>query len=248
MSKLEIKPYILDEQVVDDFSYLDEPLPRPPFRMFVWGRVKSGKTTFSLRLITDLLCHPDGSSIFDKIYIFSPSALFDKTFRVLTKYDKFNVDNMFLTNILNKELIDKEIIGQPNEGKNILVLIDDFANSKKELQDSVMYDLFFRSRHVNTSIIFTSQYFYQCPKQERQQMNYMVDFDQDDNSYILKQELSNSRNKIEDMPEIFDRAFEGNIDKGEHNFLYVDRVYGKFYRNLDKEIKKNTQIKEDDRK
>lgn len=222
------------------YDYLPEPLPRPPFRFLIIGSTGTGKTNLYLNLVTRFLLKPqpplgDGSSIFSKIYVFSASARFDKSFRIFEQLEEFNDPNKtHIEDTLDKELIN-EIINREKETEDeqVLVIIDDFAGDKKALQDTILYDLYFRGRHNNISVIFNTQYPFQVPIAERNNSNFIALFAMKD-ADLSKIALELSTVKFD--KDNFKKAFKMATAGERYNFLLIDRVTGNMYKNLDEEI------------
>ena len=220
------------------WKFLREPLPRPPFRMLVTGSSGAGKTNAVMNLILRFLVHPRTKiSVFDRILVFSPSLMQDPSFSVLGDETLINPDIVYAENILNKEVIDEVL--KSNNGENILVFIDDFASDKKNLQDDILFSLFFRSRHANVSVIFNTQHHSQVPIQIRNNCNYMMLFRPTNNreASIIKQE--------NETPEIHGDDFDyiyANATKEKYSFLYIDKSHGepKFYVRFEYAVKSST--------
>lgn len=217
------------------FDYLEEPLPRPPFRMLVVGPSASGKSNLILNLITRFLLTEDKSdSIFSKIYVFSPSALIDKSFTIFVRNPIFNnPEKTIIKNTLDYDLI-QEIINRPYDDEQILTYIDDFAADKKALQDAVLHDLFFRSRHNNISVIITTQYYHQIPIMERNNVNYLALFEitKPSDLSLVSRELATSTFHDDLFPKAMKIATEG----GKYHFLFIDRVRNQFFRDFKQRI------------
>ena len=226
------------------FDYLPEPLPLPPFRLFVVGPSGCGKTNLILNIITRFLLTQDKrDSIFSKIFVFSPSATIDRSFQIFEQNPIFNrPDKTIIKNILDYEAI-QEIINRPYDDEQILVYIDDFAGDKKALQDAVLHDLFFRSRHNNVSVIFTSQYYFQMPITERNNVNYLAMFQitKASDLSMVGRELATANFHDDLFPKAMKLATEG----GKYNFLWIDRVKNKFYKNFKQEIEVKTTTSEE---
>jgi Poxvirus A32 protein len=222
------------------YDFLPEPLPVPPFRFLIVGSSGTGKTNLYLNLVTRFLLKPqpphgDGTSIFSKIYVFSASARFDKSFRIFEQMEEFNDPNKtVIEDSLDTELIN-EIINREKETEDeqVLVIIDDFSGDKKALQDKVLYDLYFRSRHNNISVIFNTQYFFQFPIAERNNSNFIALFAMKDADLSkIAMELSTVKFDKENFKKAFKMATAGE----RYNFLFVDRVSGNMYKNFEEEI------------
>lgn len=225
------------------FDFLPTPLPHPPFRMFICGSSGSGKTNMYLNLITRFLLKPNGDSIFSKIFLFSPSARIDKSFRIFEQNDTFNnPEKTVIEDTLDTELIE-EIINRERDDEPVLVVIDDFSGDKKALQDKVLYDLYFRSRHNLISVIFSGQHYFQFPIACRNNSNYVALFAMSKNSDVSA--VSRELATVEFNDEVFKKAMK-MATTGKYNFLFIDRVGGHFYKNLSQEIVFKGSSKEND--
>ena len=63
---------------------------------------------------------------------------------------------MYASDQLETDIIDEVLATEDDKIK--LIYIDDFASSP-QVQSETLHSLFFRSRHSNTSVIFTTQYY-----------------------------------------------------------------------------------------
>ena len=211
-----------------NFDFIKSPLPRPPFRLLAIGSTMSGKTTMALNLIGDFLIH-NGKSIFDKIFVFTPTALSDTKFQLFADSDALN-DRTYITSDLNMEII-SYLTNRPADDDQILVYIDDFASAKKELKEKVFQDLYFRgSHHANLSTIFCSQYYYAIPINIRTNASHIIVYPLSGarEHSLLKYELSNPT--IHD--EIFDEMLK-QVHSEPHSFLYYEMASRKFHKNFD---------------
>lgn len=133
-------------------------IPLPPFRGLLIGPSGSGKTYFCL---STFLLNPQLYFKNDKtywqggIYIFSPLALGEPLFKNL-KNDNIS-DKVFITNQLSMEKLN-EILNDTKNKKPKIIILDDFAPFLRSGNfERTLNDIFFRSRHVNASILILSQ-------------------------------------------------------------------------------------------
>ena len=140
---------------------------------------------------------------------FSHLFLQDKSFSPLKDFD----DIVYANNALDTELI-QEIISREDDARK-LVYIDDFANSP-QIQGEILHDLFFRSRHSNTSVIFSSQYYYKVPIPIRCNASHLILF-----KPPSKKEMALIRTELQtlDFPDkSFDEAYN-LATKEKYSFL-----------------------------
>ena len=189
-------------------------------------------------MITRFWLDNDGESIFDEIYVFAPSILQDRAFSPLKDFE----DIVYANNSLDTELI-QEIISREDDTRK-LVYIDDFANSP-QIQGEILHDLFFRSRHSNTSVIFSAQYYYKVPIPIRCNASHLILF------AAAPKEMSLIRSDLQtiDFPyKSFDEAYK-MATKEKYSFLFIDRyTEGKpvFYINFDTKIEPNDDEEQED--
>lgn len=237
---LSVKP-LIKKRDNSDYSFIPAPLPKPPFRMLVVGASGSGKTNLIMNLITRFLTRQNGESVFDEIYCFAASAIQDQAFQALQSQ---NVkDKVYLSNELETDIINQLINSE--DKKTRLIYIDDFAGqmaSVKSEQNEILYNLWFRSRHSGTSLIFSSQYYYSVPIALRTNSSHLCLFKPQSKreESLIKAELQTKDFNGDD----FDAAFY-EATKEKYSFLYIDRyTYGapKFYVRFEFEI----EVPEDD--
>ena len=221
-----------------EFSFITVPIPRPPFRLLLIGSSQCGKTNVVLNLITRFLIYPNSDeSIFDEIYIFTPTALSDPKLKILAKHPDL-VNKVYLSDKLETDLIDELLARNPSDFEggilpHTLVFIDDFTAEKKNTMHPSVVNLFFRGRHENISTIICSQYFFNVPPSVRTNTSGILIFRLKRNAELalIRNELSTPKIHDEIFDEILHRAQEGET----WNFLFIDNMTQKFYRNFSKE-------------
>ena len=98
-----------------EFSLVIVPIPRPPFSLLLIGSSQCGKTNVVLNLITRFLIYPNSDeSIFDEIYIFTPTALSDPKLKILAKHPDL-VNKVYLSDKLEIDLIDELLARNPSD-------------------------------------------------------------------------------------------------------------------------------------
>jgi len=140
-----------------------------PFTMAMIGATKSGKTTFLNYLI------PKIKSNFDIILFFSINSHADvydpiKKLKNVITFDKFNEDAVNLIHCHNKK--------HKNE-ISTLVLMDDEIDNKNS---KVIKNLFSTLRNSNFSTIFSGQDYTFISKSNRNNINYVFIFKQNNNA------------------------------------------------------------------
>ena len=222
-----------------EFDFLPKPLPRPsPCHILVIGGTSSGKTNLIMNIITRFWTNDDGSSIFDEIYVFAPSVLQDPAFVPLQTIQ----DIVYANNELDTDLI-RDIISREDQTRK-LVYIDDFANSPA-IQSEVLYDLFFRSRHSNTSVIFSSQYYFKIPIAIRSNASHFILFKSPQKEMVL---IRTELQTINFPEKKFDEAYKMATNE-KYSFLYIDRFSEgepRFYIKFDTVIEPNNSDDDDE--
>lgn len=166
----------------------------------------------------------------------TPTALSDPKLRILASHPDLR-NKVYLTDKLEIELIDELLARNPTnfEGKmpNTLIFIDDFTADKRNSMNPSIVNLFFRGRHENISVIINSQYYFNIPPNVRTNASGIMIFRLKRNAELslIRNELSTPKIHDETFDEILHRAQEGE----NWNFLFIDNMTQKFYRNFSKE-------------
>ncbi len=162
ISKLEIKPLFKD-----DSSYAEAPnayLFKPPFSLLLVAVRGAGKTTFMGNI---LIPYKD---YFDTIYVFSPTAKLDISFRKIVELldiNKKNIFNKYSESKLKKimKMVKKKNKNVPQNKKHrTLIIFEDIIDDlPKGINKSVINKLAMNCRHYNISFVMLSQYFKKIP-------------------------------------------------------------------------------------
>lgn len=222
-------------------------LPELPTRSIIIGPSGSGKSLLLQNLITN-----GYAGLFERIYIFSPSIDIDSTWQPVKNYIKNNIKlakdeqvyfNSYnvadLENIINKQYKVVEYLKSNNYefAMQILIIIDDFADNPKLTHDSnILNSLYTRGRHLNISILISSQGFKKISPLIRKNITHLMLFrirNQADLDAIID-ELSALYNK-KTLLKIYETA-----TKEKYHFLYINLVEmdkeNIFFINFDKKI------------
>jgi tRNA A37 threonylcarbamoyladenosine biosynthesis protein TsaE len=120
--------------------------------MYIIGSKGAGKTT----LIKDIL----NKKVYDQIYVFSPSIHINEYNDVtssLNQFDKY--DDTRIGNIIKN----KEFQKKNNMNYQTVIVIDDCFQSKSQFNKKNFREMFFNGKHLNISLILTSQYYMSLP-------------------------------------------------------------------------------------
>ena len=219
-----------------EFSFIQPPIPKPPCRLLLVGSSNCGKTNAVLNLITRFWIYPNSdTSIFDEVYILTPTALSDPKLRVLAYHPDLK-NKVYLTDTLDIDLIDSLLARKAEDLENkqlpnTLVFIDGFCADKRNAMSPSIVNLFFRGRHSNISVVINSQYYFNVPPSVRTNASGVMIFRLKRNNA----ELALIRNELS-TPKIHDELFDEVLHKAQAgemwNFLFIDNNTQKFYRNF----------------
>ena len=214
------------------YSWLLPSIPKPNSRLTLVGCSMCGKSTVIENLIDRLWINPDGESVFDYVFIFSPTDKQDPIYERIESNPALK-DKVYRSNKLDYELINKMLNREP-DGNKICIYIDDFANDKKALSHPVITGLFMLGRHSNITPIICSQYYCNVPLQIRTNSTGILIFrpKRKNESDLLKFQLSTPI--FHD--EIFDDVMKIAHSKSQYDFLYIDLMSQKFYQNFKQEF------------
>ena len=143
-------------------------IPDHPYKILVVGGSESGKTNALLNLINN---QPD----IDKIYLYAKDPYETKCQYLINKREKVGLDHFddpkaFMEYSNDMQDVYKTIGDyNPRKSCKVLIVFDDMIadmiNNKK--LDSIVTELFTRSRKINISIAFISQSYFKGPKDVR---------------------------------------------------------------------------------
>jgi predicted YcjX-like family ATPase len=146
---------------------VDPRLPQPPFRWGVVGASGSGKSV----LVSNLLSQQDlYRGVFDRIYVFSPTAQSDPAWTILG----LNEERIYpsYSDETFQEVL-REVRGNRDKGWLSLIVFDDHAGNNEIYSQAMTtppmkYSM--RARHDLCSLIFISQDLKLLPKKLRGQL------------------------------------------------------------------------------
>lgn len=224
MSDPEIQVYSVKDQF--DVNW-DKNLPKPPFRMMIVGPSGSGKT----QLIMNMLMNQDfywmkDEPFFSKIYIMSPTVLADPIWKALKKnkqiFERVTITDQFETSTLD------EMLNSDDRSPKLLI-IDDFAAHLK-MTDKTILNCFFRSRHVNCSVILVSQNYKSIPKPCRLNASdiFLFNFTSQKELKLIEEELATKDIQGDDFVQ-----FLKDMLQEPYSFIWKDRQ-GNFHKKFKK--------------
>lgn len=162
----------------ENLSFHTERIPKPPFRLIMVAQSHSGKTTCVMNMITKPSMY--GSYFGNRIHIFSRNILSDAAFMCLNEEILGNSWDGYLPHLL-EDIYDKQKKLVEEEGKTLsntkLIILDDvISDIYSRNKPSVLSTMFMMCRHVNISIILTSQQYKLLPKPIRVNCSSLICF------------------------------------------------------------------------
>jgi Cdc6-like AAA superfamily ATPase len=145
-----IKPEI-DEEIEIPTIEPKEYIPQHSFRMYICGSAGSGKTNYTINLLTRIY-----NKYFNKIYLISANYYNDKIYRAL---DGKVPEEQIITDADEIDPILEDIFEQQeqeeNKGRRVLIVIDDFMN--EVANSKAMQAIFTKGRARGISVILINQ-------------------------------------------------------------------------------------------
>ena len=143
-------------------------IPDHPYRILIIGGSGTGKTNALLNLINN-------QQDIDKIYLYAKDPYEDKYQYLINKRESVGINNLndpkaFIEYSNNMHDVYKNIDNyNPDKENKMLIVFDDMIadmiNNKK--LNSIVTELFIRSRKLNISFIFITQSYFKVPKDVR---------------------------------------------------------------------------------
>tara|TARA_B110000305_G_C19432029_1_gene636733 strand:- start:764 stop:1693 length:930 start_codon:yes stop_codon:yes gene_type:complete len=172
---LEVKPVHIKQEGI---PFHTDRLPKPPFRMLMVAQSHSGKTTCIMNLITNPKMYK--SYFKNRVHIFSRNILNDPAFLCLDEKILANSWDGYLPHLLEdiynkqKELVEEE--GKTKSNAQLIILDDVISDVYSRNKPSILSTMFMMCRHVNISIILTSQQYKLIPKPIRVNCSSLICF------------------------------------------------------------------------
>lgn len=200
-------------------------IPNHPCRTYICGASNQGKSN----LLMNLFSRPDfygpvDKSYFDKVYLFSPTALMDSLIRYLgiPKSQIFSkLDISQIEKILAEQEEDIKKIGDVSKADKICLIFDDSQSNKKFLNSKVFMELCIFSRHLSVSIFFLGQCYNKAPNFLRTNSSHVIYFagSCNENEKVVDDHTP-ARHTKEEFRKILDHC-----TKEQYSFIYMrDRV------------------------
>jgi hypothetical protein len=152
-----------------------EHLPKVPFRMIISAPGGSGKTILIQNMIVDLYKTKGGKSVFQRVYIFSPSCKIDPAWEPVISFcqkhlNQDDEEEPFLFEVFRPSDLHHILetqrkvndIAKKKKGNNrlfsILIVMDDIAdNEAVARREQMIHSLFVRHRHIQVSTCLSTQ-------------------------------------------------------------------------------------------
>ena len=168
--KIDIMPSEgIHKKLIERFNKLPDSreLPKPPFYIMIQGSVGSGKSSLLYSLMKAY--QPKGKEYFDMIVVFNANKDSDIVFQSFEKHNKVSLQifNYYDDDSMRDFVEEMNTIQEQRkaDGKpplSVLVVLDDMIArgiSTNVNRPNGLSDLLINRRHINTSIIITSQSF-----------------------------------------------------------------------------------------
>jgi hypothetical protein len=207
-----------------------EPIPCPNDRPFLWGiisRTGQGKSV----TVANLLRRPEFYfRKFDKVFFATSNVdedgeITDKAYDLI-EFDDDNVytdfDEVIFEDIKKRILTDKDW-----KDKNYLLVIDDLPYA---LRNNKVGKILLKHRHINLSIIFTTQKTNIVSRLVRSNMTNVSIY-----KSLNKDELQDLNNVIDIDKNEFKQLLEYATSEP-YNFLFIDILKPRFYKNFTEEL------------
>jgi hypothetical protein len=153
-------------------------LPKPPFRLLMVAQSHSGKTTCIMNMITKNSMYKKYFN--NRIHIFSRNILNDPAFLCLNEDILSNSWDGYLPHLLediyNKQKQKTEEEGKTKKNAQLIILDDVISDVYSRNKPSILSTMFMMCRHVNISIILTSQQYKLIPKPIRVNCSSLICF------------------------------------------------------------------------
>ena len=205
-----------------------------PYRNLIVGPSGSGKTYYLLNSIQK------DNNIIDKTYLYAEDLEEPKYKLLIKKHEKaginFNNDpNAFIeySNSIDDILPNIEDYNK-NRRRKVLIIFDDMIShvmSDKKAQQ-ILKDLFIRCRKLNISLCFLTQSYFSVPKDVRSNCTYYILFKIYNKRKLQNIAIAHSANiNYKDFIKIY-----RDFTKEPYNFLTIDTVNNKLFKNFDETL------------
>jgi hypothetical protein len=212
-------------------------LPKHPIRAIVAASSGGGKTYVMIEMILQQY-----RGVWDKIYVFSPSATVDRQWEPVKDYVKRHLrqkEEPFHEDF-DSELVEELLAQQHHEvqsakhpspphplcqdnpnlrGPRALFIFDDVTDQGSKVRNlKPLLALFTRGRHLNCSVLLSTQRYRFCPPEARLNQTALIvgSLRSDADWQAIKEELSR---KI--PPERLDAAYEMCVEGEKHGWLLL---------------------------
>jgi hypothetical protein len=164
----------------------------------------------------------------DTVYLYSPTAESDETFRFALKHDNLILMNKYTDESL-KEILDYQEEFPPEKRPRIGILFDDFIAFGNTNPRSLMFRLVTFYRHLNIKVLYYStQHFVSVPPVVRNNLNYCLlsrTFGDKEKEKIKEQFQGRFKNILKNL--------EDATSECQYDFLYLDIHGGKAFKNFE---------------
>jgi len=204
-----------------------DPRNKNAFVCLITGRRNKGKTS----LLVKMLLHPQLlRNKFHEVYLINPTYESNaekyqcvKFTEVITKFDTDVIEGI-------KERCTEQIAEDPK--RNFLLILDDCMSEedfKSDQSHHILNDFACNSRHINLSVVILSQVYKGVSLTVRRQLDYLIFFSNCNHQELGSLYEEYGFNTKRSFMEILDKQ----VFKDKHDFLFIDNIEDKAYRNFD---------------
>lgn len=246
MTDLIIKPYNEAKNKQDEHRKPRyEQVPQPFLRTMILAPSAGGKTTLLSRLLIDIY-----TGIFDKIFIYSKTALIDPSYKKIFEYIKqtndekngtdYNINDYVFSDVdtlerimNNQHLLTRYANDKGIYAPKILIVFDDFLHQPENANNKFINSLILY-RHIQISVIYLCQRIIYCRPTIRINLTSLIIFKQA-NSQDIKEISDEYRGFLShaQFMDIYKKATDAP-----YSFLYINLNNGipdhkKFMKNFE---------------
>ena len=243
----------------EEYTFLQSPypnIPQQPCRALFLGPSGCGKTRCIVSLLVDLWRTKSGKSIFERIFVFSPSVHIDATWKTVERFNEkvlkvpkdeqtmfADWDEKAIQHIIDTQssLIEHQKKLGMSRLYGICLVLDDWADAPHTRHSRALQQLFVRGRHSGITTI--------CSLQRLRVVNPVVRVNAGTVLIWRLRSAAELDTILEEYGAVYGRGKEGRevvhaiyeeATRGSHDFLMINTLAKKredlFWRNFDERL------------
>lgn len=203
-----------------------DPKDKNAFISIICGRRNSGKTS----LLIKMLLHPQLlKGKFDAVFLINPTYLLDHKYSIIKFTEVYTEFDTEIIESIKNFCLEQTLL---DPKKNFLLILDDCISHedfKSNQSYNILNELACNSRHINLSVIVLTQVFKGVSLTMRRQADYVIFFNNKNHEELssLYDEFGIGTKKD------FMELLNSNVFKERHDFILIDNIQDKMYRNFD---------------